>query len=94
VSQAALRYVNILSVAQGSQQPPSLQAFSTCCTSALDSLRIVSREFTEMHVLASRVFFMVDLVYLHDMQHYGQETVTVMTAYSAVFLVKVRIENL
>jgi hypothetical protein len=36
-----------------------MQAFSTCCTSVqvLDSLRIVSREFTEMHVLASRFFF-------------------------------------
>ena len=37
---------------------------------------------------------MADLVYLHDIQHYGQETVTVMTAYSAVFLVKVKIKIL
>lgn len=59
------------SMLPGSHQPPSLQAFSTCCTSALDSLRIISQEFTEMHVL-----------------HYGQETITVMTAYSAVFLLK------
>ena len=42
-----------------------------------------------MHVLASKVSIWFDLVFLHVMQHYGQETVTVMTAYSAVFLVKV-----
>ncbi|KAF8163053.1 fungal-specific transcription factor domain-containing protein [Crassisporium funariophilum] len=59
------------SMLPGSRQPPSMQALSTCCTSALDSLRIVSKEFPEMH-------------------QYGQDSITVMTAYSAVFLLKVR----
>ncbi|KAF9557675.1 hypothetical protein CPC08DRAFT_668433 [Agrocybe pediades] len=59
------------SMIPGSRHPPSLQALSTCCTSALDSLRIVSQDFHEIHVL-----------------RYGQDSITVMTAYSAVFLLK------
>ncbi|KDR81356.1 hypothetical protein GALMADRAFT_239209 [Galerina marginata CBS 339.88] len=59
------------SMVPGSRHPPSLLALSTCCTSALDSLRIVSQDFHDIHVL-----------------RYGQDSITVMTAYSAVFLLK------
>ncbi|KAG5645860.1 hypothetical protein DXG03_005202 [Asterophora parasitica] len=54
-----------------SRQSPSLQAITTCCTSALDSLRIVSRDFARMSML-----------------RYGQDSIMVMSAYSAVFLLK------
>ncbi|KAF9459558.1 fungal-specific transcription factor domain-containing protein [Collybia nuda] len=54
-----------------SRQSPSLQALTTCCTSALDSLRIVSKDFASMSML-----------------RYGQDSITVMSAYSAVFLLK------
>ncbi|CAA7270167.1 unnamed protein product [Cyclocybe aegerita] len=57
------------SLLPGSRQPPSLQALTMCCTSALDSLRIISQDF-------------------HDMHRYGQDSITVMTAYSAVFLLR------
>ncbi|KAF8876030.1 hypothetical protein CPB84DRAFT_1796158 [Gymnopilus junonius] len=59
------------SMIPGSRHPPSLQALTTCCTSALDSLRIVSEDFHNIHVL-----------------RYGQDSITVMSAYSAVFLLK------
>ncbi|KAF8061438.1 fungal-specific transcription factor domain-containing protein [Lyophyllum atratum] len=54
-----------------SRQNPSLQAISQCCASALDSLRIVSRDFAHMSML-----------------RYGQDSIMVMSAYSAVFLLK------
>ncbi|KAF8197377.1 fungal-specific transcription factor domain-containing protein [Pholiota molesta] len=54
-----------------SRQPPSLQALTMCCTSALESLHIVSEDFHGMRLL-----------------RYGQESITVMTAYSAIFLLK------
>ncbi|KAJ7582453.1 fungal-specific transcription factor domain-containing protein [Mycena floridula] len=50
---------------------PSVQALSVCYTSAIDSLRIVSKDFANINVL-----------------RYGQETITTMSAYSAVFLLK------
>ncbi|KAF9475325.1 hypothetical protein BDN70DRAFT_257801 [Pholiota conissans] len=53
-----------------SRQSPSLQALTMCCTSALESLHIVS-DFHGMRLL-----------------RYGQESITVMTAYSAIFLLK------
>ncbi|EIM82597.1 uncharacterized protein STEHIDRAFT_64714 [Stereum hirsutum FP-91666 SS1] len=53
---------------------PSLQALSACYSSAMDHLKIVTREFASMSML-----------------RYGQDTVTVMTAYAAVFLLKVRL---
>ncbi|KAJ2917594.1 hypothetical protein MD484_g2758, partial [Candolleomyces efflorescens] len=59
------------SLIPGSRTPPSLQALTTCYTSALDSLRIVSDDFVKMSMLC-----------------YGQDSITVMTAYSAVFLLR------
>ncbi|KAF5386973.1 hypothetical protein D9615_001775 [Tricholomella constricta] len=58
-------------ISPSSRQSPSLQAITTCCTSALDSLRIVSRDFDRMSML-----------------RYGQDSIMVMSAYSAVFLLK------
>ncbi|KIL68664.1 hypothetical protein M378DRAFT_158512 [Amanita muscaria Koide BX008] len=55
----------------GTRQSPSLQALSTCCTSAIDSLRIVSKDFANMSML-----------------RYGQDSVMVMSAYSAIFLLR------
>ncbi|KAF7304768.1 Zn(2)-C6 fungal-type domain-containing protein [Mycena kentingensis (nom. inval.)] len=59
------------SMSPSSRASPSLQALSACCTSALDSLRIVSKDFPAMSML-----------------RYGQDSITVMSAYSAVFLLK------
>ncbi|KAJ7063042.1 fungal-specific transcription factor domain-containing protein [Mycena amicta] len=59
------------SMAPSSRATPSLQALSACCTSALDSLQIVSKDFPSMSML-----------------RYGQDSITVMSAYSAVFLLK------
>ncbi|KAK7023786.1 Zn(2)-C6 fungal-type domain-containing protein [Favolaschia claudopus] len=44
---------------------------SACCTSALDVLRIVSKDFPSMSML-----------------RYGQDSITVMSAYAAVFLLR------
>ncbi|KAJ7055176.1 hypothetical protein C8F01DRAFT_1259191 [Mycena amicta] len=60
-----------LMVHSRAELPPSLQALSACCTSALDSLQIVSKDFPSMSML-----------------RYGQDSITVMSAYSAVFLLK------
>ncbi|TFK42840.1 fungal-specific transcription factor domain-containing protein [Crucibulum laeve] len=54
-----------------SRQSPSMQALSTCCASALESLRIIAEDFAAMNILS-----------------YGQDSLTTMTAYSAVFLLK------
>ncbi|KAG6811177.1 hypothetical protein H0H92_008661 [Tricholoma furcatifolium] len=54
---------------QSGRQSPSLQAITLCCTSALDALKIVSRDFARMSML-----------------RYGQDSVIVISAYCAVFL--------
>ncbi|EAU88286.2 priB protein [Coprinopsis cinerea okayama7 len=59
------------SLIPGSRTPPSLQALTTCYTSALDSLRILSEDLVKMSMLC-----------------YGQDSILVMGAYSAVFLLK------
>ncbi|KAL1743295.1 fungal-specific transcription factor domain-containing protein [Schizophyllum fasciatum] len=59
------------SMMPGSHVAPSLQTLSACCTSGLDSLKIVSHDFAETNML-----------------RYGQDSITVMTAYAAVFLLK------
>ncbi|KAF9264936.1 hypothetical protein L218DRAFT_925678 [Marasmius fiardii PR-910] len=48
-----------------------VQALSICYTSAIDALKILSKDFTTMSIL-----------------RYGQDTVTMMSAYAAVFLLK------
>ncbi|KAF9052795.1 fungal-specific transcription factor domain-containing protein [Panaeolus papilionaceus] len=53
------------------RQPVNLQATSNCYSSAHESLKIISEDFHQMHVL-----------------RYGQDSITVMSAYSAVFLLK------
>lgn len=50
---------------------PSLQSLSICYTSAIQSLEIVTRQFSPWGLL-----------------RYGQDSMTVMSAYSAVFLIK------
>jgi len=59
------------SMSASARATPSLQALSACCTSALDSLRIISKDFASMSML-----------------RYGQDSITVMSAYSAVFLLR------
>ncbi|KAL1722725.1 fungal-specific transcription factor domain-containing protein [Schizophyllum commune] len=59
------------SMMPGSHVAPSLQTLSACCTSGLDSLKIVSHDFAATKML-----------------RYGQDSITVMTAYAAVFLLK------
>ncbi|KAJ7489970.1 fungal-specific transcription factor domain-containing protein [Mycena galericulata] len=59
------------SMSPSSRASPSLQALSACCTSALDGLRIVSKDLPSMSML-----------------RYSQDSITVMSAYSAVFLLK------
>ncbi|KAF8623945.1 hypothetical protein AX15_006110 [Amanita polypyramis BW_CC] len=55
----------------GSRQSPSRQTLLTCCSSALDSLRIISEDFASVSVL-----------------RYTQDSIMVMSAYSAVFLLR------
>ncbi|KAJ7632335.1 hypothetical protein FB45DRAFT_912180 [Roridomyces roridus] len=59
------------SMSPSSRASPSLQALSACCTSALDGLRIVSKDLPSMSML-----------------RYSQDSITVMSAYAAVFLLK------
>lgn len=59
------------SISSTSHANPSVQALSVCYTSAIDSLRIVSKDFASLNLL-----------------RYGQETIIIMSAYSAVFLLK------
>ncbi|KAF8652690.1 hypothetical protein AX16_004195 [Volvariella volvacea WC 439] len=59
------------SMSPTSHTAPSVQALSACSSSALDSLRIICKDFATMSML-----------------RYGQDSITVMSAYSAVFLLK------
>ncbi|KAF8590020.1 hypothetical protein K439DRAFT_1331316 [Ramaria rubella] len=61
------------SLATGERSLLSLPALSVCYTSAVDTLKLVTKDFATV-----------------DMLRYGQDSITVMTAYSAVFLLKVR----
>jgi hypothetical protein len=49
---------------QSSRQSPSLQALTTCSTSALDSLRIVSQDFAKMSMLVCYISVYNDLLTL------------------------------
>ncbi|KAG6910880.1 hypothetical protein DXG01_006563 [Tephrocybe rancida] len=60
-----------IAVSPSSRQSPSLQAITLCCTSALDALKIVSRDFANIGML-----------------RYGQDSILVMSAYCAVFLLQ------
>ncbi|KAG6861744.1 hypothetical protein C0995_012749 [Termitomyces sp. Mi166 len=64
-------FLNSFAVSPSNRQSPSLQAVTLCCTSALDALQIVSRDFARMSML-----------------RYGQDSIMVMSAYCAVFLLK------
>ncbi|KAG6879962.1 hypothetical protein C0992_008896 [Termitomyces sp. T32_za158] len=64
-------FLNSFAVCPSNRQSPSLQAVTLCCTSALDALQIVSRDFARMSML-----------------RYGQDSIMVMSAYCAVFLLK------
>ncbi|KIK63832.1 hypothetical protein GYMLUDRAFT_162284 [Collybiopsis luxurians FD-317 M1] len=69
-------YIRLFTNSFGIQHSPnravlSVQALSTCYSSAVDSLKIVSKDFASMSVL-----------------RYGQETVMMMSAYAAVFLLR------
>ncbi|KNZ81451.1 Protein priB [Termitomyces sp. J132] len=64
-------FLNSFAVSPANRQSPSLQAVTLCCTSALDALQIVSRDFARMSML-----------------RYGQDSIMVMSAYCAVFLLK------
>ncbi|EGO21638.1 hypothetical protein SERLADRAFT_351153 [Serpula lacrymans var. lacrymans S7.9] len=61
-----------VSLAPNNRTAAQLRALSACFNSALDVLRIASKEFKALGVL-----------------RYGQDSTTVMTAYSAIFLLKV-----
>lgn len=64
-------FLNRFGISPSSGQTPSLQAILQCCDSALDSLRIVSRDFAGMSML-----------------RYGQDSIMVMSAFSAVSLLR------
>ncbi|KAH8829700.1 fungal-specific transcription factor domain-containing protein [Flagelloscypha sp. PMI_526] len=53
------------------KETPSLTAMSACCMSAMDCLRIVSKDLPSLSML-----------------RYGQDTITIMSAYAAVFLLR------
>jgi hypothetical protein len=47
-------FPHFLTLLQTSRSSPSLQALSACCTSAIESLQIVSKEFASMSMLVCR----------------------------------------
>jgi hypothetical protein len=64
-------FTNSFGIQETSTRTPSVQALSICYSSAVDALKIVSKDFSSMGVL-----------------RYGQETITMMSAYASVFLLK------
>ncbi len=74
---------------QSSRTTPSVQALSACYTSAKDNLQIVSHDFASMSMLVSHFPHFCRDWMLILYQRYGQDSITVMTAYAAVFLLKV-----
>ncbi|GLB35263.1 putative fungal specific transcription factor [Lyophyllum shimeji] len=64
-------FLNRFGISPSSGHIPSLQAISQCCDSALESLRIVSRDFVAMGML-----------------RYGQDSTMMMSAFSAVSLLR------
>ncbi|KAF5372913.1 hypothetical protein D9758_001761 [Tetrapyrgos nigripes] len=59
------------SMSSTTRTSPSVSALSACYTSAIENLRIVSKDFATMSML-----------------RYSQESITIMCAYSAVFLLR------
>ncbi|KAF5391848.1 hypothetical protein D9757_001625 [Collybiopsis confluens] len=74
-------YIRLFTNSFGTQHSPnravlSVQALSTCYSSAVECLKIVSKDFASMSVL-----------------RYGQETITMMSAYAAVILLRLLRNN-
>ena len=71
-----------------------LRALSACFENALSVLRIASRDFRELSVLVRmHILAYLPIYTILPPQRYGQETTTVMTAYSAIFLLKVTLSK-
>ncbi|KAF5358156.1 hypothetical protein D9756_001799 [Leucocoprinus leucothites] len=89
-----LNYFGIASGSSGGRQHHSVQAHSICYSSSKESLQIVTKEFTSLSMLVcvgiNGLYLKRDLTIDDDgrIQRYGQETITVMTAYSAIILLK------
>lgn len=62
-----------------------------CYTSAMDNLKIMAEDFAQVQMLVSSDNILQVIVHSRLIaQRYGQDSTTVMTAYSAVVLMKVR----
>jgi hypothetical protein len=75
---------------QPQYQSTSLQGLTNSYNSALQTLQIITKEFAPWGMLVRPSCSTVhSTLTVEPVQRYGQDSITVMSAYAAVFLIKV-----